>query len=301
MTLSRRDFHKALLGATAAVMAARAAAAQPTAITAVDSHAHVFRRGLPLADVRRYAPDYDATPEDHRRVLDAHGVSHGVLVQPSFLGTDNSYLVEALKSDPQRLRGIVVVRPEISLEDLRTLDRLGVVGLRLNLIGLPDPPLDQEPWPTLLHHAADLDWQVEVHVEARRLPRLLAGLHAAGVKIVVDHFGRPDAQLGVDDPGFRDLLAAGKTGRTWIKVSAAYRNAAGERGDEIARQAMPLLRDSFGAERLLWGSDWPHTQFERTVSYEKTRAMLDRLVPDAKERQAMLVAAPAELFRFAKR
>src|SRR3954447_5853788 len=57
---------------------------------ATDCHAHVFKRGLKLADVRRYAPDYDATPQDYLRVLDENGMARGVLVQPSFLGTDNS-------------------------------------------------------------------------------------------------------------------------------------------------------------------------------------------------------------------
>jgi predicted TIM-barrel fold metal-dependent hydrolase len=63
---------------------------------AVDTHAHVFRRGLKLADTRRYAPDYDVEIEDYLRQLDAHAVTRGVLVQPSFLGTDNSFMLKAL-------------------------------------------------------------------------------------------------------------------------------------------------------------------------------------------------------------
>jgi predicted TIM-barrel fold metal-dependent hydrolase len=115
-------------------------------VTAVDCHAHVFKRGLPLADVRRYAPDYYATPEDYIKVLDGNGVSHAVLVQPSFLGTDN---LDTLRRYP-RFRGIAVVQPTIRSDELRALDEAGVVGIRLNLIGAPDPQLDIEPWPALL-------------------------------------------------------------------------------------------------------------------------------------------------------
>src|SRR6476659_1862959 len=78
-------------------------------LCAVDSHAHVFARGLKLAGARRYAPGYDASLEMYLRECDANRISHSVLVQPSFLGTDNSYLLDALRTQPDRLRGIAVV------------------------------------------------------------------------------------------------------------------------------------------------------------------------------------------------
>ncbi|MCS0468087.1 hypothetical protein LV178_22070, partial [Burkholderia mallei] len=85
------------------------AAAAPHAacgITAIDAHAHVFETGLPLAGRRRYAPDYDAPLDAYLAQLDAHRVSHGVLVQPSFLGSDCRYLLRALARQPRRLRGV---------------------------------------------------------------------------------------------------------------------------------------------------------------------------------------------------
>ena len=63
-------------------------------MTGIDTHAHVFARGLTLAEGRRYAPDYDAPVEDYLRRLDENGLSHGVLVQPSFLGTDNGFMLD---------------------------------------------------------------------------------------------------------------------------------------------------------------------------------------------------------------
>ena len=74
----------------------------------VDGHAHVFLKDMPLAGTRRYAPSHDATPADYLGLLDAHRVTHGVLVQPSFLGTGNDYLLAALRAHPQRLRGVVI-------------------------------------------------------------------------------------------------------------------------------------------------------------------------------------------------
>lgn len=266
-------------------------------VTGVDTHAHIFKRGLKLADVRRYAPDYDATIEDYLKVLDANGLSHGVLVQPSFLGTDNSFLVDGLAAARGRVRGIAVVPPSISRGELDELNRAGVVGIRLNLVGLPIPAFDAEPWPQLLKHVADLNWQVEVHREARDLEGIVGPLLKAGVDVVVDHFGRPDAKLGIDDPSFRYLLTTGTERRTWVKISAAYRNGNEGAGEATALKAYPMLRDSLGVERLLWGSDWPHTQFEKTQTFASNHAFLGQMVTDAGERERILKTNPALLFR----
>ena len=141
--------------------------------TGVDTHAHVFARGLRMVANRRYSPAYDATLDDYLATLDGIGVSHGVLVQVSFLGDDNGYLLTALRERPGRLRGVAVLHPATGAEELRALDRAGVVGVRLNLIGLPDPDLAGGEWQAHLAHVARLGWQVEVQAEARRLPRLL--------------------------------------------------------------------------------------------------------------------------------
>jgi predicted TIM-barrel fold metal-dependent hydrolase len=270
------------------------------AAMAVDAHAHVFRRGLTLARERRYAPDYDALLADYLGMLDRSGIARGVLVQPSFLGTDNSFLLAALAQQPIRLRGVAVVAPETPMADLRRMDGLGVVGIRFNLVGnaaLPD--FADETWRALLRRVADLGWQVEVHREAADLPRLLPPLLQAGVNVVVDHFGRPAPALGVDDPGFRFLLEAGSSRRVWVKLSGAYRNGGNDAGQKIAVAATPLLRDAFGLDRLVWGSDWPHTRYETRIDYPHARQALDAWLPDAAARRTVLVDTPAALFRFA--
>lgn len=268
-------------------------------ITAIDTHAHVFERGLPLANARRYAPSYDATLPAYLAQLDAHGVSHGVLIQPSFLGTDNSYMLAAIKQAPQRLRGVAVIDPTAPETLLTQMNAEGIVGIRLNLIGAADPQLASPVWQATLAHLRKLGWHVELHVEARRLPTLLSPLLEAQVNVVVDHFGRPDPKLDVDDPGFAALLAAGRTRRVWVKISGAYRNGTNGRGEAIAQAAMPRLKDGLGLDRLVWGSDWPHTQFESQINYDKMWAFVDVLLPNAADRRQVLVDTPAQLFRFA--
>lgn len=268
------------------------------AITTVDSHAHVFVRGLKLDHSRRYAPDYDAGLDMYLRTLDAHQISHGVLVQPSFLGTDNTFLVEAIRRQFPRLRGIAVVDPTADEDVLDELATVGVVGIRLNVVGKRIPDLEAKPWSGLLRWIAARGWQVEVHCEADRLQALIDPLLETGTSIVVDHFGRPDADLGVEDPGFIYLLTVGASRRVWIKLSGTYRNGSNGAGETTARAAIPLLRDAYGVERLMWGSDWPHTQFESDMEFGHTRHLVDDWFTDPSERHAVLVDTPATLFGF---
>jgi predicted TIM-barrel fold metal-dependent hydrolase len=268
------------------------------AMIAVDTHAHIFATGLPLAVVRRYAPSYDATADDYLAALDANAIRCGVLVQPSFLGTDNSYMLAALRQYPNRLRGIAVVDPDISETEIDRMDAAGVVGIRLNLQRLPIPRFTKGAWPKLLAHLRRRDWQVEIIRDSSDLPFLIEPLLDAGVNVVVDHFGRPDATLGTDDPGFQYLLAKGSTRRVWVKLSGGYRNWPDDGPGEIGRQSAALLLGAMGPERLIWGSDWPHTQNEDRVSYARTKQDLADWVPDESERRTIMQDTALRLFRF---
>src|SRR5882757_2820736 len=82
---------------------------------AVDTHAHVI--GLPpdypLSPERSYTPT-PVAPEQYFAMLDATGMTHGVLVQVSVHGTDNRLMLEALRQQPKRMRGICVVDADIT-------------------------------------------------------------------------------------------------------------------------------------------------------------------------------------------
>lgn len=271
----------------------------PLPISGIDAHAHVFERGLGLASVRRYAPEYDATLADYLTQLEENGLSHGVLVQPSFLGTDNSYLLAALQQAPERLRGVVVVERDIAFGELQRMAALGVAGVRLNLMGQPLPDFAEAAWQTFFQHLRQLDWHVELHRQLEDLPALVQPLLALGCKVVVDHFGRPDAGLGVEQPAFTRLLELGKSGRLWIKVSGIYRlGGTPAQNLHFAEKALSLMLQSLGPDRLLWGSDWPHTQHEQAVNFASEFACLRRLACAPPLRQHLLCHTAAELFGF---
>jgi predicted TIM-barrel fold metal-dependent hydrolase len=269
-------------------------------VIVVDTHAHIFENGLELAAVRRYAPTYDARVGDYLSVLDSHGVACGVLLQPSFLGTNNDYMIAALRAHRSRLRGIAVVDPRIAPHRLDAMDADGVVGIRLNLQGLPIPDFSADPWPRFLAHVRRLDWQVEIHRESHDLPYLIEPLLAAGVTIVVDHFGRPDGAAGVDDLGFRYLLLKGASRRIWVKLSGGYRNWPDALDQSLPVRCAALLLDAYGPERLVWGSDWPHTQNEKRMDFGLTQRRLEEWVPKEADRRIILQDSPLRLFRFGR-
>jgi predicted TIM-barrel fold metal-dependent hydrolase len=277
-------------------------------ITAIDAHAHVFVRGLPLAEQRRHAPDYDATLEAYAGHLLANGVSHAVLVQPSFLGTDNTFFLDVLKRYPRRFRGVAVVDCAVTDAELALLDRTGVAGIRLNLVGLPLPRLSAPDWQRLLARVNALGWHVEVHRAAVDLPAVVGPLLEQGCTVVVDHFGRPDSgrpnsgrpdpDNAVNDPGFKYLLSVAATGRVWVKLSAAYRSALNDDGSALGSRLASRILDAYTPARLVWGSDWPHTQHQQIVDYDASRRALDRWVADAAQRESILTSSARMLYRF---
>lgn len=276
---------------------ARWLAATAAPVEAVDTHAHIFVRGLPLAAERRHAPDYDATLDSYVTLLRDNGVSHGVLIQPSFLGTDNSFFLDVLRRYRNRFRGVAVIDPTISDTALQNMACLGVVGMRLNLIGHALPDLRSGPWPDLLARVNALGWHVEIHRGAGDLPALLPALLEQRCTVVIDHFGRPDPELGAKDPGFQYLCSVANTGQVWVKLSGAYRSVNNASGTALGEVLTVQLLDAFGPTRLVWGSDWPHTQHRDVIDYNASRAALDHWIRDDFTRKVVLRDSARMLFR----
>jgi predicted TIM-barrel fold metal-dependent hydrolase len=262
----------------------------------VDCHAHVFDKALRWTAPRRYAPNYNATLDHYIEQLDANRIDYGVLVQPSFLGTDNAYLLRALAREPRRLKGVAVLPPEVTDIELHRLHAQGVTGLRLNLVDVPIPNLRSAPWAALWPRLSLLGWHVELHCAARHLASLIEPLLEAGLAVAVDHFGRPDPAQGVDDPGFESLLRFGASRRVWVKVSAAYRCT--QSPSSFVRVALHTLLASFGSDRLMWGSDWPHTQFEPTTSYDDALAIVGQAGLDTATLEALMRSTANAFYGF---
>ncbi len=262
----------------------------------IDSHAHAWPADAPLVDGRRYTPPRAVPVEDYVALLEEHGVDGGVLVQPSFLGTDNESLLAALTGYRESLRGVAVVEADISEAELARFDAAGVVGIRFNVIGTtPLPDFEDADHRRLLGRVRELGWHVEIHAEGARWTEILPPLLAARVKLVADHMGRPTPGVGLACPGFGALIAATGSERVWVKLSGPYRCDGG--------RVAPILEELLqrpGPERLVWGSDFPWTQHKDGRTYAGCLAEFQHWMPDPVARDTIAGATPAALFRFPK-
>lgn len=265
---------------------------------AVDTHAHVI--GLPpdypLVEGRSYTPPA-ATPDAYLHMLDATGMTHGVLVQVSVHGVDNRLMLQTLKAQPKRLRGIAVMPlglPARAYEEARSA---GVVGLRLNVLyggGIGFDTL--EDYGAL---AKEMGWHLQFLVDTRDLPRLASRIARLPVPFVVDHMGHfPVAQVAPDDEAFQTLVSLVRDGG-WVKLSGAYRLSESEPPyADTTPYAQRLIE--VAPDRCVWGSDWPHVAHWRTMP--NVGDLLDTLAlwaPNEQQRHKILASNPARLYRFA--
>ena len=247
-----------------------------------DGHAHVFETTLKLAPGTRYQPTKCAMWETYKQLLLTHEFDGGILVQPSFLGTDNSYLLDVLDESRQSgdlaMFGIVVVDHDIDFSELLRLKGMGVIGIRLNLIsGGPKKEFEISDWVDIFRMMNDLGMHLEVYNTSHKMAKLLPVLTHHVEKLVIDHFGLPDPDDIHNDP-CQIAIRQAPIGRVFVKASGPYRTFRNMPSDEAARKCIPIcqsLYDSLGPDNLLWGSDWPWTQFEAAHEFSNTLQWLN--------------------------
>ncbi len=264
---------------------------------AVDIHAHVL--GLPprypLEEGRSYtAPE--ATAESYLSMLDKTGMAHGVLVQPSVHGTDNRLAEEVITANKKRLRGVAVVAPDVSGQELKRLDEAGFRGCRFNIMfggGIGLTAIE-----TLAKKIAPLGWHMQFLMDVRKINEIEKQLSNLPVPWVIDHMGYVPASEGINNPGFRKLLSLLAGGNGWVKLSGAFRvSSAGA----PYRDTIPFARALVNArpDRMVWGSDWPHVAIKPPMP--KIGALLDLFaewVPDEAQRKQIFVDNPRKLYGF---
>jgi predicted TIM-barrel fold metal-dependent hydrolase len=261
-------------------------------ITAIDTHAHVLMRDLPMTTDRHSPLVRDYELAELLREMDDHRISHVLLTAPSVYDTDNTLLLNALEKAGGRARGTVILDPAETPSTIARLAALGVCGIRLNWWRKRELP-DIRLYRPLLETIRDAGWHLELFLDGVHMPAVLPVVRDSGVNLVLDHFGCPEPTQGCEGPGFRCMLDMIQEGRTWVKLSAPYRLG----GGDAMSYAHSLLQHA-GPQRLLWGSDWPWGGFEKGMSYGGCIQWLHQWVPDEAARQTILIDTPARLFGF---
>lgn len=265
----------------------------------VDAHAHVLDPAVPSTVPGAAYPAFDAPASAFVAHLDALGLAHGVVVNPSTYGTDHRVLLDALRGFPDRLRGVAVVPADVTDAQLDVLHEAGVRGCRAQDLFAGGVPLDDLP--ALCERIAPYGWHAQVWTDVTAtfdtLKRVVASSDTA---LVVDHLGfTPAPEPGERDaavPPLRELLA---TGRVWVKLSGAYRMAPGMAEPDAARRLLPRVEALLDAapDRLVWGSDWPYVACPGPRPSDADHAaVLDLWLPDPDLRHQVLVTNAARLY-----
>jgi 2-pyrone-4,6-dicarboxylate lactonase len=265
---------------------------------ACDCHAHVF--GVP--DLRRMLSNPHFLPHpcplpDYIAMLQSIGVERAVLVQPSVYGTDNSLLSDALRSKTFELRGVAVVRPDISMQELEAMHAIGFRGIRINTASAT-PGLRLEDAALLAKRIEPLGWHLQFFVNFEALPEAEQVLANLPVNVVIDHFGLVKPQWGPESEPWRALMRLMRKTHCWVKLMGPYfisddfpehRDV-----DALARALVETAPD-----RVLWGTDWPHPSARAKMPHDADLAdILARWIPDAATRARVLVDNPARLYGF---
>ncbi|WP_287880512.1 amidohydrolase family protein [Acidovorax sp.] len=260
----------------------------------IDTHCHIFdpARFAYAADVA-YRPSGQETgsADTFAQVMDAYGVRHALLVGPnSGYGLDNRCLLDALARHPQRFKGVAVVRNNASTDELTALQAGGVVGVAFNiaLYGV-DHYRDIGP---LLQRLAPLGLLANVQVQHQQLPEVLPLLLGSGVRVLIDHCGRPDVTAGVGQPGFQALLALGRHKRALVKLSGYAKFSAQPFPWADTRPYVDALLEAFGPEGCLWASDWPFLRAPERIDLGALMQLTQTLLPDAAVRRQVLWETP---------
>ncbi len=267
----------------------------------IDCHNHVFDPArFPYAADAYYLPSGQevGTPAQLNSVFDTYGVRNAVVVGPNsgYGEGHNECLLDTIARSHGRLKGIAVVSNEIRRADLERFKAMNIIGITFNvaLLGV-DHFMNAAD---LLGELRDLDLFVDVQVEHDQLVAIAPRLRDSGVRMLVDHCGRPDVRAGLTQPGFQTLLRLSGTDRVHVKLSGHYKFS----GEPYPyRDVWPYVREliaAFGPEGCVWGSDWPFLRASERIDYGPLLTLTEVLLPDPTERRKVLWDTPRRLFGF---
>jgi len=278
--------------------------AQPLPPMSCDCHLHVFgdpakfpdRNPNPVHPSREAS--WDAALRMHRSV----GFGRGVLVQPANYTTDHCYLIEALSRLPRgRYRATGIMDETVTDAELERLNAAGMRGVRFNFVRM----FKMAPSARLLQSSIDrirpYGWHIKIFIGPEELPDTIETLRRiTSVPVVIDHMARLRPASGARDPGRDLVLDLLKRENFWVLLSNGVRMSAQTSGwDDV----VPIGQELYAAApgRCLFGTDWPHTHSHKEGGgppESELIGLLDRFLPDAKARRAVLVDNPARLHGF---
>lgn len=240
-----------------------------------DSHCHIFGPGdrYPYSQKSSYIPP-DA-PAEALEALHAHlGFDRAVVVQASCHGTDNSAMIDGLRSR-DHWRGIAIVSGSETDDQLAEMNEVGVRGVRFNFVPRLKSAQPLDECRDIVRRIAKLGWHLVVYFEPDALPGITGFLKECPIPVAIDHMGLAPVSEGIEGEAFGRLADLMRDDRFWVKISGAERlSRSGPPYADVDPIARELLR--IAPDRVLFGTDWPHPNM--TTHAPDDGKLVDRIV-----------------------
>jgi predicted TIM-barrel fold metal-dependent hydrolase len=263
---------------------------------ACDCHLHLYDPRFPYMPNARLRP-VNATVSDYRIQVERRlRTSRQVAVTPSTYGRDNRCLVDGLKQFNGTARGIAVVAPDVSDDELKALHAAGVRGVRVNY--------PKEQLIALAKRLHEVGWNMEFFTASNRLPDMEETLAALPTPVVLDHLAHIAEPEGLDSAGYKTVRRLLDRGNTWMKCSGAYIDSKQGPPDYADSSAVAKSYIAAAPERCLWATNWPFPDISagaNAVARPDALPFFDlfgRWTPDVKIRHRILVENPEALYGF---
>jgi predicted TIM-barrel fold metal-dependent hydrolase len=266
---------------------------------AVDCHFHVFgpRSEFAYAEDRSYTPP-DAPLPDYEALAARIGFSRAVIVQPSVYGVDNRRTLTVLRETSMPMRAVVVLDPEVSESEIDALHRVGVQGVRINLLFKAGLGLGAAP--VLADKVRHRGWNLQFLADVSQMDGLGQLADRLNLPLVFDHIGHIPTDKGVASRSFQTLVGLVHEGRAWVKLSGAERSTSKSAWpyDDVRPYVEALVEANF--HQLIWGTDWPHPSV--TVAVPDDSDLLEMMTGwigrDGDILRSIFVRNPEKLYGF---
>jgi 2-pyrone-4,6-dicarboxylate lactonase len=263
-----------------------------------DTHFHVWSPHLfPYAETRNHTPP--ASPIEHylavARVL---GLERGVMVQPNAHGTDTRVTLDAIGKSNGRVRGMIRADVKLTPADVQRLHAGGVRGLRMALRRKDGHVFDDSLLRKMVDLLGPVGWPLDLQLDGDMIEDMSPIIRGLPVPVIIDTMGHLDLRNGLEHSALHAMLGLLETGKVWVKTNGANRfMARGAPYDVVVAMARRYIATA--PQRILWGTDWPHSSVYEPGRMPNDGDLLDMLLdyaPDEAQRKAILVDNPAALF-----
>lgn len=256
-------------------------------IWAVDTHAHVYAldtKKFPRKKVTTAPPPEPSELGNLIHLMKTHHVEKTILVQPSYYGDDNSYILHCVSRHPGSLRAVVIAHYNEEdgwrhLEDAFSSPL--VCGARFNIVGEADPAgwAKKPNLHNLLKVIKEAGKIAVLHVDYCHLDKVcdIAERYPA-ISFIIDHMGYPVPGT-VSIEGYRQLFKKiGKYLNIFVKISGMEMRSKNNCPFADMADYACILKEILSVDRLLWASNYPYVL--NAAGYADVRDWPQQYIPD---------------------